>query len=136
MEFAECVSFILVRDNQVLLEKRRADKTFDPSLVMIPGGHVEAGESQLETLARELREELDVEALTAGYVCSLIHTAESASESEVQRLHYYLVSDWQGEIQSFEAEAVFWQSLAALDVLDIDPDRIAIAEAQRLYRLV
>jgi 8-oxo-dGTP pyrophosphatase MutT (NUDIX family) len=87
-------------------------------------------------LARELLEELGVEALTAGYVCSLIHTAESDSESEVQRLHYYLVSDWQGEIQSFEAETVFWQPLAALDVLDIDPDRIAIAEAQRLYNLL
>lgn len=74
MEFSECVSFILIRDGQVLLEQRRADKEFDPGMVMIPGGHMEAGETQLDTLARELLEELNIEAESAGYVCSLIHT--------------------------------------------------------------
>lgn len=133
MEFAECVSFILIRDDQVLLEKRRADKEFDPSMIMIPGGHAEAGEDHLQTLARELMEELTIEAESAGYVCSLIHTAESEAETEVQRLHYYLVSEWQGEIEALEAESVFWQPLSELEIVDIQPDRIAIAEALRLY---
>lgn len=133
MEFAECVSFILIKEDQVLLEKRRADKEFDPSLVMIPGGHIEADESHLEALARELMEELNIEAQSAGYVCSLIHTAESEHEQEVQRLHYYLVADWQGDIQALEAESVFWQPLAQSEVLDASPDQIALAEAQRLY---
>lgn len=133
MEFSECVSFILIKDNQVLVEKRRDNKEFDPAMVMIPGGHMEPGEDQLQALAREVEEELAVEAEHAGYVCSLIHTAESASESEIQRLHYYLVSGWQGEIQSLEAEAVYWLDLTDLGLLDIEPDRIAVAEACRLY---
>lgn len=133
MEFAECVSFILIKDGQVLLEKRRDDKEFDPSLVMIPGGHIEDDETQLETLARELMEELNIEAESAGYVCSLIHTAESQDEQEIQRLHYYLVSGWQGEIEALEAESVFWQPLDQADVLAITPDQLALAEARRLY---
>lgn len=133
MEFAECVSFILIQDGAVLVEKRRDDKEFDPSLLMVPGGHMEAGEDQLDTLARELEEELNVEAQSAGYVCSLVHTAESDSESEVQRLHYYLVSDWQGDIEALEAEAVYWLSLDELSQLDAEPDRIAVNEARRLY---
>jgi len=88
MEFSECVSFILIQDGSVLLEKRRSDKEFDPAMVMIPGGHMEEGEDQLDTLARELEEELNIIADSAGYVCSLIHTAESDTEQEVQRLHY------------------------------------------------
>jgi len=135
MEFSECVSFILIRDGQVLLEQRRADKEFDPGMVMIPGGHMEAGETQLDTLARELLEELNIEAESAGYVCSLIHTAESADSAEVQRLHYYLISDWQGELQCLEAEAIFWQPLDQLDCLEILPDQLALAEAARLYAL-
>ncbi|WP_420589515.1 NUDIX domain-containing protein [Bacterioplanoides sp.] len=133
MEFAECVSFILIQDGAVLVEKRRDDKEFDPSLLMVPGGHMEEGEDQLDTLARELEEELNVEAQSAGYVCSLVHTAESDSESEVQRLHYYLVSDWQGDIEALEAEAVYWLSLDELSQLDAEPDRIAVNEARRLY---
>lgn len=133
MEFAECVSFILIQDGAVLVEKRRYDKEFDPSLLMVPGGHMEEGEDQLDTLARELEEELNVEAQSAGYVCSLVHTAESDSESEVQRLHYYLVSDWQGDIEALEAEAVYWLSLDELSQLDAEPDRIAVNEARRLY---
>jgi len=133
MEFAECVSFILIQDGAVLVEKRRDDKEFDPSLLMVPGGHMEEGEDQLDTLARELEEELNIEAQSAGYVCSLVHTAESDSESEVQRLHYYLVSDWQGDIEALEAEAVYWLSLDELSQLDAEPDRIAVNEARRLY---
>ncbi|MCH2041048.1 MAG: NUDIX domain-containing protein [Saccharospirillaceae bacterium] len=133
MEFAECVSFILIQDGAVLVEKRRSDKEFDPSLLMVPGGHMEAGEDQLETLARELEEELNIEARSAGYVCSLVHTAESDSASEVQRLHYYLVSDWRGDIEALEAEAVYWLNLDELSQLDAEPDRIAVAEACRLY---
>ena len=133
MEFAECVSFILIQDGAVLVEKRRSDKEFDASLLMVPGGHMEAGEDQLETLARELEEELNIEARSAGYVCSLVHTAESDSASEVQRLHYYLVSDWRGDIEALEAEAVYWLNLDELSQLDAEPDRIAVAEACRLY---
>lgn len=133
MDFAECVSFILIKDDQVLVEKRRDDKEFDSSMVMIPGGHAEEGESQLETLARELKEELNICADSAGYVCSLLHIAESETETELQRLHYYLIAGWQGDIQALEAESLHWLPLTQTHILDSEPDRIALKEVQRLY---
>jgi hypothetical protein len=36
MKLYECVSFILIKDGKVLLEKRRDDKEIDPGLIMIP----------------------------------------------------------------------------------------------------
>lgn len=126
--FAPCVSFILLRDGCVLLEKRRDDKEIDPGLVMVPGGHMEEGEHQHDTLLRELDEELGIQPRNARYVCSLLHPTD-----ELQLLHYYLVTEWSGDIQAHEAESVFWQPLSELGALDITPDHTAIAEALRLY---
>src|SRR2546422_5193214 len=58
---AECVSGVLISDGAVLVEKRRADDHADPGLVLLPGGHVEVGESLNRALKREMREELGYE---------------------------------------------------------------------------
>ncbi|WP_430460254.1 NUDIX hydrolase [Thalassolituus sp. LLYu03] len=128
LPLAPCVSFILLRDDCVLLEQRRADKPIDPGMVMVPGGHMEPGETQEDTLIRELAEELSIVPHDARYVCSLLHPTD-----ELQLLHYYLVTEWSGEIQALEAESVFWHPVSQLDRLDIAPDHIAIHEARRLY---
>ena len=128
MNFYECVSFILIDDKKVLFEKRRADKEIDPGLIMIPGGHIENGETELEALEREIREELAVTAMQMDYVCSLIHTT-----TEIQKIHYYLIRSWQGKIESLEAESIFWHPVTDVKVLDIVPDRIAMAEYLRLF---
>lgn len=60
MNVHECVSFILVKDAQVLLETRAKDKATDPGVVAIPGGHLELDETQQQALYRELKEELNI----------------------------------------------------------------------------
>src|SRR6266487_4854134 len=57
---AECVSGVLISDCSVLVEKRRVDDDADPGLVLLPGGHVEVGESLNRALKREMREELGI----------------------------------------------------------------------------
>jgi mutator protein MutT len=126
--YYECVSFILINDGKVLLEKRRDDREIDPGLIMIPGGHIEDGETEQQALERELLEELGVKATRTDYVCTLIHTTR-----EIQKIHYYLIRSWQGEIKTFEAESLFWHSVTDSTRLDIVPDRVALAEYLRLY---
>ncbi len=125
----ECVSFLLIKDDQVLIEQRRLDKESDPGLYAIPGGHCEVGEGQIDTLQRELMEELEVQSTAHQYVCSLIHQ----TTTEAQLIHYYLVHEWEGIIQCREAQAVHWISINQPKAIDITADRIALSETIRIY---
>ncbi len=127
MDVYECVSFLLVDNGKILLEKRAQNKETDPGLIAIPGGHIEVDETQREALKRELEEELDVTVKSSSYLCSLYHP----TEIELQLLHYYLVTDWEGEITALEAESVDWYSIE-LAPLATDADRLALSEYTRI----
>jgi len=104
---AECVAGILIRGGSVLVEKRRADDKADPGLVMLPGGHVEPNESISEALKREMREELGIRIEKILPARIRYYTA---SNGERQRIHYFHVRNWNGKIESNEAETVYWES--------------------------
>ena|SRR5437667_113720 len=57
---ANCVSAVLISDGAVLVEKRRVDDDADPGLVLLPGGHVEPGESLNRALKRDARRTRDM----------------------------------------------------------------------------
>ncbi|MDP6872587.1 MAG: NUDIX domain-containing protein [Alphaproteobacteria bacterium] len=129
MEMLECAGFLLVDGDRFLVERRRLDKAVDPGAVAIPGGHLDAGESPMDALHRELREELGLTAGRVDYICTLLHRSE-----EFRKLHYYAVRQWTGEIENNEAEALLWLSFDEVGQLDLPVDRTAIAEYLRLYR--
>ncbi len=129
MKILDCVSFLLVDGDRFLAERRRADKLVDPGAVAIPGGHLEAGESEEEALARELDEELGLKAKDPQFVCTLLNPSE-----EFRRLHYYAIHDWSGEIQNNEAEELIWLSFDETDRLDLPVDHVAIGEYLRVIR--
>ncbi len=130
MKAHECVSFLMLEGNDVLLEKRRDDKGTDPGLITLPGGHIEVGESQSEALFREVLEELNVTPTHYNFLCSLYHPT-----NELQLIHYYVVTRWAGEICAQEAEEVQWVPLASARV-DIESDRLALAEVERVSRFL
>jgi 8-oxo-dGTP pyrophosphatase MutT (NUDIX family) len=69
----EVVVGALVRDRRVLLAYRSPNKLAYPGVWELPGGVVEAGESELGALTRELDEELGVQIATssASRLCRL-----------------------------------------------------------------
>lgn len=102
----------LIRAGRVLLVHRRPDKHAYPDLWDLPGGMMEVGETELETLARELHEELDVEVATAAatHLCRL--TAGAVEEPVL--LSAWLVPDWQGtpaNVAPEEHDGIAWFSL-------------------------
>jgi 8-oxo-dGTP diphosphatase len=119
--------FMLVRNGQVLAEKRKSTRRLAPGAIALPGGHVDPGESLETALLRELDEELGVVAERVAYVCTLLHRAE-----EFRKLHYFAVESWRGEILNQEAEALLWVPLNEPTVLEIDVDRTAVGEYLRL----
>jgi 8-oxo-dGTP diphosphatase len=126
MRVHECVCFMFIDGDTVLLEKRTKDKACDPDIIAIPGGHMELGESQQQTLVREVIEELNVVPERYHYLCSLYHPT-----SELQLLHYYVVTQWRGDIAPSEADEVYWSTLHSAPV-DTDADRVALTEYVRL----
>jgi 8-oxo-dGTP pyrophosphatase MutT (NUDIX family) len=104
---AECVSGVMISDGAVLVEKRRADDDADPGLVLLPGGHVEVGESLNRALEREMQEELGIRVQRIIPIRVRYYTA---SNGERQRIHYLHIKDWKGKIRSNEAETVYWES--------------------------
>ena len=84
----------LVRHRAVLLAYRSHTKRAYPAVWELPGGVMEAGESERDTLTRELREELGVKivARSATHLCRLI--AEPAHGPVL--ISAWLVRDWDG----------------------------------------
>ncbi len=101
---AECVSGVLIRHRRVLVEQRRADDEADPGAILVPGGHVETGETLVEALRREMREELGIRAGETEPVHVRYYTA---SNGERQRIHYFYIMHWEGRIISREAARVY-----------------------------
>jgi len=122
----ECVSFILIDTGKVLLEQRSLVEGSGVGLINIPGGHIETGEDQVEALARELNEELNVKLESHQFLCSLYYPA-----TELQLIHYYVVTQWSGVIKALEAEAVYWHEIAEAP-LKGETDKIALSEYIRL----
>ena len=57
----EAVAWIFNEENQLLLQKRAANKKNNPNKWGLTGGHVDAGESPLEGLLREVEEEIGLQ---------------------------------------------------------------------------
>ena len=125
----ECIAFMLIRNDQLLVERRSMTKRVVPGVLSIPGGHIEEGEEPDDALLRELAEEVGVTTVAARYVCTLLHQSE-----EFRKLHYFAVETWSGEFVPTEADSLHWIGLEEQARLDLEVDRVALSEYLRVYR--
>ena len=118
-------------DGWVLLAERPADKGW-AGWWEFPGGKIEVGESVLEALQREIQEELGIE-VTAAHPW-IIRTF-SYPEKTV-KLHFYMVTQWQGQPQPLEGQKLSWQDPTNLTVAPMLPANLPVIAALALPDVV
>lgn len=130
----EVVVGALARDGRVLLAHRRPDKRAYPNVWELPGGLMEAGESELDALTRELDEELGVHIVadSAAQLCRL--TARPSEEPAL--LSAWLVRDWQGtpvNVAPEEHDGIGWFTVEEFPPPGHPLLRAALVDAMRSH---
>ena len=116
---------LIVRQGEVLIGQRRPDQ---PMALQweFPGGKIEAGESPEQALARELHEELGIQAAIGAPVTRIRHNYRHGGAVDLQ---FFAVREFAGEIESRIYHQVRWVRLADLPEYDfLAADRGLIRE--------
>ncbi|MBL8446242.1 MAG: NUDIX domain-containing protein [Zoogloeaceae bacterium] len=129
MDIPTGVHILLEREGKVLLQRRAGTGFFD-GLFSLPGGHVEEGESLLETARREAREELDIDlALGALTLFGAVHR-----RSDTHRVDFFVrAGAWQGEPRIAEpgkCDRLVWAAPSALPVETVPYIRAALGQSR------
>ena len=111
------VGVLLRPDGTVLLGNRPADKPW-PGWWELPGGKLEQGESVLQALTRELKEEIGITVTRATPWVTYVHKYPTTTV----RLAFCRVTEWTGEPQSLEGQLLRWVPIeTAQDVPQLLP---------------
>ena len=94
---------ILRPDGQLLLGQRPAGKPWE-GWWELPGGKLEPGETALQALARELKEELDIDVTEATPWVTYVHEYPKT----IVRLAFCRVTGWNGEPRGVENQQLAW----------------------------
>ena len=118
---------VLRQGEQVLLEQR-LDKAHQGGLWAFPGGKVEAGETPVEALVREFREETGLE--TENWQPLIEIPWDYAAYSV--RLQVFHTHQFSGTPQAHAAQALVWRDIAELRALPMPPANRGVVAALHL----
>lgn len=101
-----------------------------------PGGKIDAEETPVRALLRELHEELGIEA-AADAPCFVMRIDERQTTADGSlrqlELHCFLLTDWRGEPAALDGQTLAWVRGAELSQYDIlEADAPFVAALQRL----
>lgn len=126
---------LIAPDGKILMQKRRAGGAHG-GLWEFPGGKIEARESPITALIRELSEELGI-VVTQDSLIPAGFAVEDFSP-EIARLpiaiFLYTCRNWQGEVQCLDGEAIGW--FASYAIADLEMPPLDVPLAAQLDRLL
>ncbi len=122
----------LVENGAVLLVHRSPTRPAYPDLWDLPGGHVDAGESELEALAREMHEELGVHIVAES--SSRLGDWHAGSGEDAVHVSVWHIRDWVGSPTNrapVEHDTIAWVEINELGGLPLVFDALpALLEAR------
>jgi len=117
------VAALILRGDEILCCQR----TEHQALALkweFPGGKIEAGETPLQALRRELEEELGIRAEIGREITHVLHTYQNGNSVN---LHFFAIDRYENELQNRIFREVRWVKrgdLPALDFLDADKELV------------
>jgi len=121
------VAALILRDSKILVCQRHRDDTHSLQWEF-PGGKVEPGEIPKEALARELREELGVEATIGRELFRTRHGYREV-QPELELIFFQAIIDRSAELQNLVFEGFEWADPSALtkyNFLQADEEFVAL----------
>jgi mutator protein MutT len=119
---------LIQKHGKILLARRKAGKHMGPKWEL-PGGKVDPGEDPKQTLRRELKEELGIDAQIGQYLGS---TRFRGDRLHLQ-IHLYRVNSIDGSFVLKEHEAIRWVEPRQIEDFDlVDSDRKLIRKFRAL----
>src|SRR5579862_7171921 len=115
----QVVAAVIVRDGKILIGQRKRGGRH-PLKWEFPGGKVEPGVDLRAALVRELREELNIEAVIGEELDSY---EVGYGDGFRLMLHFYRVTQFQGDLRNLDFEQIAWEKperLADYDFLEGD----------------
>jgi 8-oxo-dGTP diphosphatase len=115
----QVVAALVVRGEDILCCQRTEYQTL-PMKWEFPGGKIEPGEDAPAALSRELDEELGIRPQIGRKVAQIQHHYANGNAVE---LHFFLVEQYEGEMQNRIFREIRWvnrRELPKLDFLDAD----------------
>lgn len=117
----KAVIFILVKDNQVLMEQRTFSQMY-ANILVYPGGHIEEDETIEQAFLREAQEELGI--VPTDY--QLLENATYTSKNDVF-VTTFMVKDWEGKIPNTvldQGNPLVWVNLSQLKESELEQVRV------------
>ena len=108
-KYQDVVACILVKKNKILISTRPYPKIFH-GYYEFPGGKVSSGEFLLESLFREIKEELDLEI----DLQKVIFLTNYSIKIRKINLYFFTCTSWKGKISAKEGQKLKWVKLSDL----------------------
>lgn len=96
--FKSAVHLILMRDNKLLLQKRKGTNLW-PGYYALPAGHIDVGENQYDALFREAKEELGIEINIDDIINDYVVLRRNYFDIEGKRIQPYI--DFYFEVRTY-----------------------------------
>lgn len=123
----EVVAAIVVDSHHRILMAQRADWQHQGGKWEFPGGKIESGETHMQALARELKEEIDVQ--IDQQACELFKAVHHDYSDKQVSLYFYLVKGFSGTAKGLEGQPIMWVNAQTLPQMAIPDANQAIVDA-------
>jgi 8-oxo-dGTP diphosphatase len=133
-EFIHVAVGVIVGADQKVLIARRPPDAHQGDLWEFPGGKLEAGESVIAALRRELQEELDIDIDT--HRCFPLKKISHHYGDRSVLLDVWRVDSFRGKPRGRELQEIMWQSADMLDPRDFPLANHDIIKALKLPRVL